>query len=320
MTVRPGDTDRYQILALSGGGFRGLYSARFLERCETSFGIDIAKRFNLIAGTSIGALIAAGLGLGVPTKTIVSKFEEHGKVIFNKRLLTSARRKIVSAPYTTESVANAIKETLGDAAEATLDEIDAPLLIVAVNYTTGAAALFRSRGLAGGDADSITVEDAILASAAAPTFFPIKKIEETDFIDGGLIANAPDLSALIDACTYHNADFSRSYMLSIGTASRREGAAVHSGTQNHGGIDWVKNRGLIETVMAAQETLSIAQAVALLGSRFLRVDQEPAANQVADIAEMDEATEAATRTLRALAEQSWERHRRSRKLRDYFVR
>ena len=45
------------ILALSGGGFKGLYTAKILERLEEELKVPIAQKFDLIAGTSIGGII-----------------------------------------------------------------------------------------------------------------------------------------------------------------------------------------------------------------------------------------------------------------------
>ena len=57
---------RYQILTLSGGGYRGLYSVAFLEACEEAFGTACSDKFDMMAGTSIGALLAAGLSMDIP--------------------------------------------------------------------------------------------------------------------------------------------------------------------------------------------------------------------------------------------------------------
>ena len=51
----------FHILALSGGGFRGLYTATVLRHIEESLGAPLANRFDLICGTSAGGLLALGL-------------------------------------------------------------------------------------------------------------------------------------------------------------------------------------------------------------------------------------------------------------------
>ena len=54
----------FQILALSGGGYRGLFTSTVLARLEQQAQRPIGDCFDLIAGTSIGGVIALGLALG----------------------------------------------------------------------------------------------------------------------------------------------------------------------------------------------------------------------------------------------------------------
>ena len=51
--------DSFRILTLTGGGFRGLYTAKVLEELENEYGYPIGRFFNLIAGTSIGGIVVA---------------------------------------------------------------------------------------------------------------------------------------------------------------------------------------------------------------------------------------------------------------------
>jgi patatin-like phospholipase/acyl hydrolase len=310
---------RYQILALSGGGYRGLYTASFLEDCETTYNAACKDKFDLIAGTSIGALLAAGLSLGVSAKALKLAMLKHGPLIFEQKRLAFLNRFFLKAPYETKVLRDAIEEVLGnDAALMPLSEVDAPLLILTVNYTTGASAILASRGVAGQAASQTPVVDAILASAAAPTFFPLKKTGTDQFADGGLIANAPDMVALIDCIATKRATLEDIYMLSIGTAGRREGAAVHSVALNPSILSWFFYRGLIQTTMAAQEDLALAQASALLGDRHLRIDREPAKKQVASISSLDKADGKATDTLESLAKATFDDFKANRKLRAFF--
>ncbi|NEI74308.1 hypothetical protein GR212_32655 [Rhizobium lusitanum] len=312
---------RFQILALSGGGYRGLFGAEFLAACEAHFQAKCAERFDIIAGTSIGALLAAGLSVGVPAQTLAAAMKEYGPSIFAKGPATGIRRLFVSAPYSPAPIREAVRKTLGKSvATMPLNEFPAPLLITAVNYSTSETTIFRSKGLAGRAASSASVEDAILASAAAPTFFPTKKIAANEYIDGGLVANAPDMIALTDGLNLSGARIDEIYQLSIGTASRRQGAAVHETSRAPGSISWIARRGLIQTIMAAQEHLALSQVQGLLRTRLERVDEEPAQHQVKAIKSLDRASAEATETLRLLAEKAWEARKSSRELRNFFLR
>ena len=57
---------RFQILSLIGGGIRGAFVTSYLKELEDKLGRPIAESFDLIAGTSTGAIIAAGLASGMP--------------------------------------------------------------------------------------------------------------------------------------------------------------------------------------------------------------------------------------------------------------
>ncbi len=310
---------RRQVLALSGGGYRGLFSASVLAHCETHYRAACADRFDLIAGTSISALLAAGLACGKSAGDLADLFHKHGKTIFPKSRVRDASRAAFRAPYAREPVEAAIVEALGrERADTPLREIRPRLLITAVNYTTGEPAIFRSGGLDPKASPDVTLMQAITASAAAPSFFPVRKIGSDDYIDGGLIANAPDMIAYGEARRRMATRPENLYMLSVGTAARRDGAALADDEMRPSGLSWVKNKRLVQTIMASQERLALEQVTQLLDARHLRLDIEPAKEQVASIADLDQADERATATLMSLAGQCWEKSLSDRKLRDFF--
>ncbi|RWJ43121.1 CBASS cGAMP-activated phospholipase [Mesorhizobium sp.] len=311
--------DRYQILALSGGGFRGLFTAEYLKRCEEAHSQRIYQRFDLIVGTSIGALLAAGFALGRPAADLCEAMVAHGPRIFARSPMTFPKRLFKGAPYDTKILEEAIDAVLTpDGANMRLNEIDQPLMIAAVNYTQGSSTIFKSRGVAQSRASDVRVKDAVLASAAAPTYFPLRKLATDQYADGGLIANAPDLLAITETIAARRAPLESIYLLSIGTAARRKGAALHERPLSPSILSWFFVRGLVQTIMAAQEDLAIRTAAQLLGDRHLRIDEEPAQNQVAAIAGLDYANNRSIGTLISLASQAFERTGRERRLRDFF--
>lgn len=72
----------FKILAIDGGGIKGLYSATILrlleEKLQQEHGPEtrVVDYFDLICGTSTGGLIALGLSLRVPMATICSFYED----------------------------------------------------------------------------------------------------------------------------------------------------------------------------------------------------------------------------------------------------
>ncbi|MGZ8284325.1 MAG: patatin-like phospholipase family protein [Allosphingosinicella sp.] len=110
--ARENPDNRHQILALSGGGFRGLFGIAFLEHCEAHYGHGREgfwrDRFELIAGTSVGALLAAGLANGKSATMLCAAMRAHGQLIFARRFGHRARRVFRRAPYATEALRKAI--------------------------------------------------------------------------------------------------------------------------------------------------------------------------------------------------------------------
>lgn len=311
---------RHQVLALSGGGYRGLYSATFLQHAETHFSAPVGKHFDLLAGTSIGALMAAALAFDVPATMIAEKIIEHGPKIFpRRRMLTWTKRTFFRAPYSSETLKEAVTDTIGsENANRSMKTVEKPLLIVALNYTNGSPEVFRSRGLAGLKASDATVLEAVLSSAAAPTYFPPQVVNNETLIDGGVIANGPELLAACEGCGelgWHPDDI---YILAVGTASRRQGAAL-APIGRPSAFSWMVRRSLFQSTLAAQEVLAASQCRTLFGQRYYRIDREPSEKQVPAIREFDLTSVAAKNTLESLANASWEEHRSNALFRNFFV-
>lgn len=76
---------RFQILSLIGGGIRGAFITSFLKNLEDKLGRPIADSFDLIAGTSTGGIIAAGLAAGMSAADLQKFYEDYGAEIFTPR-------------------------------------------------------------------------------------------------------------------------------------------------------------------------------------------------------------------------------------------
>ena len=76
---------RFQILSLIGGGIRGAFVTSYLAELEQKLGRPIAECFDLIAGTSTGGIIAAGLALGRSAEEMNDFYKDYGKQIFSPR-------------------------------------------------------------------------------------------------------------------------------------------------------------------------------------------------------------------------------------------
>jgi len=85
MAPPPSKTNEFRILALSSGGYLGFYTAVVLAQMEQRLGEPLGRRFDLIAGTSVGGLLAMALAFEVPMAVIVELLRTRGENIFSTR-------------------------------------------------------------------------------------------------------------------------------------------------------------------------------------------------------------------------------------------
>jgi len=209
-------SNKFKILALDGGGFRGAYSSHLLKRIEEEFTVNWLSDFNLLAGTSTGAIIAAGLALGMPASEIRDLYKKYGQDIFKKS--TIPRLGLFASKYKNVGLHKILVSFFG---EAKLGDIKTPLIIPATDIGNGCVHVFKStyHNKFFRDKD-VLVSEAVLASCSAPTFFPPTLISGDQpylLADGGLWANNPSLVAAIDAKRRLCAKLEDLRILSIGT-------------------------------------------------------------------------------------------------------
>ena len=281
---------RFQILALSGGGYRGLFSARVLELMEEQYGGSVADRFDLIAGTSIGGILALALAGRIPAANLKDLFVKHGAEIFRSRgMLSGWLGAKYDNRYLRELLAR--KEYLG---EKLLGESRTRLLIPAVNYTSGAPQVFKTPHHENLGRDyRLSMVDVAMATSAAPTYFPIYEMNSQQYVDGGLIANAPGLLAVHEARTLLGQDHSDIHVVAIGTVTSQV-TADPSQPLDRGKARWAES--IFELTISAQESLSKFMLRHTLGDRFLDVDVLVTEAQSASVG-LDKTDEAATSVL-----------------------
>lgn len=298
-----------RLLALSGGGYRGLFTARVLSCLEDQARRSAVEIFDLIVGTSTGALIGAALSLKVPARSIEKAYLERGPLIFSAqsgwRATRSMRRFFLSAPYEPSALYAVIRELIGDeVARTPLRDLNIPFVATAVSHTREQIRLFGG-GRFARISDQISIEDAIVASAAAPTYFPSKQYMGESLVDGGLVANAPELIAVAAAKSELGVAMEEIRLLAIGTASPSEGLRALS-FDRRGIVRWLlSKRGLVRLTMSAQEHLARQLTKQLLNENYVIIDKPPGADQAALLMEMDNTTKSATDTLLVLAEMAW---------------
>jgi uncharacterized protein len=236
----------FRVLCLDGGGYLGLATATLLEGMEKHFGVRFADRFDLFAGTSTGAILATGLALGLPASRLVSLYEDLGPKVFQPRRFPSPWWR---AAYPLAPLKEALRCAFGTQ---TLGDIHAKgkgILVTAYNLSMGSVRIFKTDHAPDLSLDSgLLASDVALASAAAPTYFPVfslmnpvSRVKE-NFCDGGVVANAPALIAFAEAVSTLQALPGQVRLLSISTPRKTlQEPPRHRAFLDRGRLHWVRS-------------------------------------------------------------------------------
>jgi hypothetical protein len=193
-------TPTKKLLALDGGGIRGLITLEILAEIERSLaerlkrpGLVLADYFDYIAGTSTGAIIAAALCLGKSVAEVRSFYLQNGEAMFDKAALLQRFR----FKYKDARLAEKLKEVYGPATTLGSDALRTLLLVVMRNVTTDSpwpvsnnpGARYNQRDRKDCNLD-LPLWQLVRASTAAPVFFPPEVVTVGEhsfvFVDGGV--------------------------------------------------------------------------------------------------------------------------------------
>ena len=211
----------YRILSLDGGGSKGVYTLGVLTEFEALIKVPLAQHFDLIYGTSTGAIIAALLGLGLSISSVEEKYFSIIPQVMKKRTSWSRSRELRKHA---EEIFGAKK----------FQEFQTEIGIVASNYERERPLVFKTdRSQAFGGSASFEpgfgckISDAILASTAAFPFFRRTRIDTAnagspEVMDGGFVANNPTLFAIADAVGILSISRADIRILSIGVGHYME--------------------------------------------------------------------------------------------------
>ena len=287
----------FRILSIDGGGIRGAFAASFLASIERKIGRPICDYFDLIAGTSTGAIIAMALALGEPSSRVQTLYEQHGPGIFtrpNRRVpwsirafATVARSRVpgldaawlIGTKYSAAPLASVLRAFFADR---TLEDAKRRLLVPAIDLTKGQPVVFKTPHLPGLDRDRhFRAADVVLATTAAPSYFPHATIlPGSSYCDGGLWANNPSVLAIAEACQIQQQcrrpDVDPSFgindiaLLSIGTGTDPYFLDAPA-DEADGLLFWALRLLDVSGISQSQGMTSIAQYL-LGGGRHLRID------------------------------------------------
>ena len=195
--------DRYRtpvprkLLALDGGGIRGVLTLALLKRIETQLGQRLCDYFDYIAGTSTGAIIAAGLARGMSVDDLIGFYRNTGTEMFQRTRFLDRLNSL----YRNGPLEKQLKAVFGDKTDLNPQHLRTLLLVVTRNVTTDSPWPISSNPEARYNVPSrsdcnlcIPLWKLVRASTAAPIYFPpeVIQIDPHDesktfvFVDGGI--------------------------------------------------------------------------------------------------------------------------------------
>lgn len=290
-----------QILSFDGGGIRGAFGSAVIATLEERLGRPITDYFDLVAGTSTGAILGAGIAHGMSGSQLVDFYTNFAdeifrpreaykpkswvktiyplvKYVFDRRTGGGKIDDFFRARFCPIALKHSFNEGFGETRLADLRK--SRLIVSTVNLTKGQTYVFRTPHLPTAiDDRNLNVVDVLLAATAAPTYFPHKVMPDGHaYCDGGLWAVDPAILAVAEAfkirqfCTRATCDpdydTSEIRVLSIGT-----GNAAYSlsppGT-DAGALYWAPHIADVMTTSQVQGVQSPLEY--LLGDRYQKIN------------------------------------------------
>lgn len=190
--------DVLRVLTLDGGGAKGFYTLGVLKEIEAMVGCPLHQKFDLVFGTSTGAIIASLIALGNTVDSILQLYRTHVPTVMSAKT-ASAR---------TRALKNLATEVFGDSK---FCDVRTGIGIVAVRWLSERPMIFKAspkqahgRSATFVPGFGVSIADAVQASCSAYPFFERTVVktsmgENIELLDGGYCANNPTLYAIADA-------------------------------------------------------------------------------------------------------------------------
>jgi len=265
---------KYRVVAIDGGGIRGLVTTILLQRIVATSGLEnFLESIDLISGTSTGGLLALGIAHGLDLSQIRDVYVDEGPKIFHDSWLDDLVHlgKLLGADYDVRPLRRVLKTLLGDA---TLGQLQKHVLITAFDLDnedpnpekrTWKPKLFHNFPGPNSDRAALAA-DVGLYTSAAPTYFP----SVDGYIDGGVYAGNPAMCALAqtqDSRYGPTPPLEEVLLLSLGTGTSLQ--YIRGKSNDWGYAQWVKP--LIDLMLDGTAGIADYQCRQILGSRYHRL-------------------------------------------------
>ncbi|MBW4641619.1 MAG: patatin-like phospholipase family protein [Goleter apudmare HA4340-LM2] len=226
---------KYKVLSIDGGGIRGIIPAIILDEIEKRTGKPICQLFNLIAGSSTGAILGAGLTKPHPNnknrpqfqaQDLIDMYRKNGDRIFFESFLMRSIKidDIIRAKYSSKGRDEVLTEFFGDTLlqDALTElfvtsydiELRKPIFFVNNVHKQTLGENFRKL------CKGYTMKQAAMATSAAPSYFKPYKIETIDPTDRGYYA-------LVDGCVFANNPTSLAIMEALISSQKLDSKTPH---------------------------------------------------------------------------------------------
>lgn len=271
-----------RILSLDGGGIRGYLSALWLAAVDDALlaagKSPLPEAFDLVAGSSTGAIVACAIGIGMPPDHLARLYRRHGDTIFPgmaQRLWSRTSRLFTAGPsaprYDGRGLERVLAEEFGDR---TFGSLARPTLVTAYDTLGRHAVIFKSFKP---EHAPLRIRDVLRASCAAPTYFPAHplRVEGRDcvLVDGGVVANNPTACAIAealrkDAAVDRTAEL---VVLSVGSGERNRPIALRD-AREWGALEWAVP--IIDVLFDGSTDAVDYIAAQLVGDGYVRLQAE----------------------------------------------
>jgi len=280
-----------RILSIDGGGIKGIVPAvvlthleKYLKQLSNNPNARIIDYFDLFSGASTGAIIIAGLLTPdnhdrpkFTAEEIIDLYIENGHVIFNASVLQEIKSVsgLVNVKYDPKGIESVFEEYFGNTQ---LKDLLKPTLIPVYELSRGQNYFFRQQKAQTSSRHNYYLKDLLRSATSAITYFPPSQISTVNnkahrcFIDGGVFANNPALSAYAEF-RYHNPELHAkdTMMLSLGTGRQSTHLDCEI-TSSWGAAEWLYQGGFMTSNAISSVSDYQLNAVYDSASNYLRLD------------------------------------------------
>ena len=257
----------FRILSLSGGGIRGVFQAVFLSKISKELPSPLWKNFDLVCGTSTGAIVGMAVAMGIDIERVVDLYKLKGESIFRKKPLSGLRKGPI---YNQEPLRDELTRVLENKQ---LKDAKTKVLISSASINRFDHRVFTNFPTLTRSDENLSAVDVVLSSAAAPTYFPpvTPTGQERSYVDGGLWANTPSSLGILFANKYLGVPLNSIRLISVGTGDFPTGATIeYFANLRQFSLEAVKT--IFELMFASQSSFADQYSKEVLGEEnYLRV-------------------------------------------------